>query len=404
MEQSITHSPRQFRREHSQLQSRLTGPADLQQIALSEMQQAGFPFQSLEVNTGSKWNRDKKQPSYWYKADEGISNGRKWLQISAGDYRETGGENKATYIFKSWERDSHTLSDMEVSQIQQELEKRKIQDEAVRQAEQAEGIKNALSRWESAQPVPVDYQHPALSRRGINAYGLKLDADNKTLLTDARNIDGFLCGIEEMYCSQDQVKGWKATMKGTSLKNGFHLIGAKSDRLYICEGYSTGATIHEAAGKQVACCFSAFNLVNVAEAHRQKYPDLRMIICGDNDQFKDKNTGLINAEKAASQTGSRIVIPTFKDLSCQPTDFNDLMRLEGLQEVTRQLKQVEPERLQAVDIKDLMKMELPPRENIIEPWFPSQGLVMLYAKTGVGKTHIALEIAYQLSIGGSVFN
>ena len=96
MEQSTTHSPRQFRREHSGLQQRLTGSTDLHHLALSEMQGQGFPFQSLKVNTGAQWQRDKKQPSFWYKADEGISNGYPWLQVSAGDYRETGGENKAT--------------------------------------------------------------------------------------------------------------------------------------------------------------------------------------------------------------------------------------------------------------------------------------------------------------------
>ncbi|MBT4448579.1 MAG: AAA family ATPase [Gammaproteobacteria bacterium] len=404
MEQSTTHSPRQFRREHSGLQQRLTGSTDLHHLALSEMQGQGFPFQSLKVNTGAQWQRDKKQPSFWYKADEGISNGYPWLQVSAGDYRETGGENKATYVYKSWDQGQSEIPDHERVQIEQELAQRKIQDEATRQAEQAAGRIIALTRWNNAKAVPEQYEHPALNRREIKAFNLRLDADKKTLLSGAFNIDGLLCGIEEMYSTQDPVKGWKATMKGTSLKNAFHIIGAESEILYICEGYSTGATIHQATGKQVYCAYSAFNLVNVAQAIKSKHPQKEIIICGDDDQFNKTNAGSINANKAAQQIKAKAVFPRFKDLSSQPTDFNDLMRLEGLQAVKSQLEAIDSHRLKAIDIRDLMAMELPHRENIIEPWFPSQGLVMLYAKTGVGKTHIALEIAYQLSIGGSVFN
>ena len=38
---------------------------------------------------------------------------------------------------------------------------------------------------------------------------------------------------------------------------------------------------------------------------------------------------------------------------------------------------------------------------ILSPFLWSQGLVLLYAKRGVGKTHIALGIAYAVASGGS---
>jgi len=50
--------------------------------------------------------------------------------------------------------------------------------------------------------------------------------------------------------------------------------------------------------------------------------------------------------------------------------------------------------LNAMEVTDFIKMDLPKRENILSPWLPVQGLAMIYAPRGVGKTHIALAIAY----------
>ena len=50
-----------------------------------------------------------------------------------------------------------------------------------------------------------------------------------------------------------------------------------------------------------------------------------------------------------------------------------------------------------------MKRNIPPREMILSPILPSQGLAMLYAKTGVGKTFVGLMIAYAVATGSRVF-
>src|SRR5262249_19317616 len=38
---------------------------------------------------------------------------------------------------------------------------------------------------------------------------------------------------------------------------------------------------------------------------------------------------------------------------------------------------------------------------LLDPILPSQGLCLLYAKRGVGKTHVALHIAYAVATGGT---
>lgn len=55
----------------------------------------------------------------------------------------------------------------------------------------------------------------------------------------------------------------------------------------------------------------------------------------------------------------------------------------------------------AVDILELVNHTFKPREQILSPWLMTQSLNMLYAWRGVGKTHVALGIAYAIATGGA---
>lgn len=58
------------------------------------------------------------------------------------------------------------------------------------------------------------------------------------------------------------------------------------------------------------------------------------------------------------------------------------------------------DRLRVVTLDEFLLMELPKQEMILSPFLPSQGLCLLYAKRGVGKTHVAIGIAYAVAVGG----
>lgn len=53
-------------------------------------------------------------------------------------------------------------------------------------------------------------------------------------------------------------------------------------------------------------------------------------------------------------------------------------------------------------VNDFVKMDIPPREYLLHPWFPRQGLSMLYAARGVGKTYLAVLVAHIVATGGSL--
>jgi hypothetical protein len=57
--------------------------------------------------------------------------------------------------------------------------------------------------------------------------------------------------------------------------------------------------------------------------------------------------------------------------------------------------------LRMVSIDEFFSLELPQRDLLLDPFLSTQGLAMIVAKRGVGKTHIALGIAYAVATGGT---
>lgn len=105
-----------------------------------------------------------------------------------------------------------------------------------------------------------------------------------------------------------------------------------------------------------------------------------ILIAGDDDRGNAQNTGRIKAETVARKHNCRVVFPKFKNLSAHPTDFNDLHALEGLEAVSRQINaSFQQTTLKALSIRDLLSLEIRPREMILNPILPEQGLTMIHA-------------------------
>jgi hypothetical protein len=74
--------------------------------------------------------------------------------------------------------------------------------------------------------------------------------------------------------------------------------------------------------------------------------------------------------------------------------------VRGANEKLPQITDVE-HAYKAVNILELINHEFKPRERILSPWLLTQSLNMIYAWRGVGKTHVALGIAYAIASGGT---
>jgi putative DNA primase/helicase len=48
----------------------------------------------------------------------------------------------------------------------------------------------------------------------------------------------------------------------------------------------------------------------------------------------------------------------------------------------------------------LLRLDIPPRELVVDPILPERGLAMLYAARGIGKTFVSLTLAHAIATGG----
>ncbi len=203
----------------------------------------------------------------------------------------------------------------------EEIEERaRRAEQAMRQAElrqareHAEAALRAREMLDSA--LPEIGQHAYLVNKRVGAHGIF--SDGFQLLVPMRDADGKLWNAQRI-----DPRGNKRVLRGGRVTGLFHRIGRPVDQtLVICEGYATGATLHESTGHAVAVAFNAGNLKPVAMALRDRYPDFRLIIAADNDRHTSGNPGVTKANEAALAVGGRVAVPEFDD--DEPgTDWND---------------------------------------------------------------------------------
>lgn len=297
--------------------------------------------------------------------------------------------------------------DRERLKIRMEADKKRRQEEeAKRHAEAHAEAKRILA---GSMPAPAD--HPYLVRKGVALVGTIRIADDGWLVLPVLDAEGAPMSVQ--FIAKD---GGKRFLPGGKLKGGYFPIpavnGEKNGLLYVCEGYATGATIHAATGAAVLVAFNCGNSLPVAEMARAKYPDREIIVCADDDAKTKGNPGLTKATEAALAVKALLAVPRFTDPT-SGTDFNDLAAAEGMEAVKACLAAAEaPETtetkagkpgLVVLDIRDFLALDIKPRELILAPVIPCQGLMMVYAARGIGKTHFALHISYAVASGQVVF-
>ncbi len=220
-------------------------------------------------------------------------------------------------------------ADTDMTQTEREALKARIQAmKAQRDADKAQRQRDAAQaanhRWQAATPVSW---HPYLENKGVQANGLKAEGDG--LLIPMRDTAGALCSLQVI-----APDGSKRFQPGGKVAGCYHAIGKPNGPLVVCEGYATGASIHEATGHAVAIAFNAGNLLAVARALHAKYPTLRLVVAADDDWRTEGNPGLTKAREAAQAVGGLMAVPRFPEgRGEKDTDFNDLHQAQGLEAV-----------------------------------------------------------------------
>ncbi|MHB8472910.1 MAG: DUF3987 domain-containing protein [Gammaproteobacteria bacterium] len=246
---------------------------------------------------------------------------------SFGDWR--------TGINETWRADiGRTLTHAEVASLKAKADATKREREADIARGHTEAVAQAAAIWKDATPATVE--HPYLSRKGIKPHGTKVLGG--MLVIPMRDAVGKLWNVERI-APEKPAEGSdkKGLFRGRRTGCYFSIGDPKgAAALAICEGFATGATIHEATSYPVAVAFNAGNLEPVAKALRDKFPDLPLILCADDDYRITGNPGMTKATAAARSVGGLLAVPDFgTDRPDGATDFNDLAKHAGLEAVQR---------------------------------------------------------------------
>ena len=209
-----------------------------------------------------------------------------------------------TGLAETWcSKAESTLTQTERDTLRQRVKDAKAQRDADTQQRQQGAAIHAAQRWAAAGQAPDE--HPYLVRKGIAAHGLRVEGG--LLLVPMRDTNGTVHSLQTI-----APDGTKMFMSGGKVKGCYFGIGKPKGALIVCEGFATGASIHECTGHAVAVAFNAGNLEAVAVALRSKYPALKIIIDADDDHQTPGNPGITKAKAAAQTTGATLAVPVFK--------------------------------------------------------------------------------------------
>ena len=196
-----------------------------------------------------------------------------------------------------------------------------------------DAAKNAERIWNEA--TQANSEHPYLKRKAVKAYGLKQSQRDgfDVLIVPLKDIHKKIWSLQWIY--PDQRKLDKIFMKNGRISGLFFTIGDPTYERVVCEGYATGASIHEATGYCVHVAFNAGNLISVAKTIRQQHNESKIFIAADDDYRTEGNPGLTKAKEASELVEGVLVVPiwTTDTRGDKDTDFNDLANSEGLQVV-----------------------------------------------------------------------
>lgn len=258
------------------------------------------------------------------------------------------GTHRGGWITHTW----CARTELSMTAEEREAHARRMEDarksrEAEARRRQTETAKKAAAIWKNAKPAPAD--HPYLQRKGVKPYGLRVATWRKWIRSDAGEWQQIAVGgalLVPLFNEKGELRNLQAIMPGRGLlpedrdkdflgggqKTGcFSLLGEATAGapLLLCEGFATGASLHESTGHAVAIGIDAGNLKPVALAMRVKHPDARLIVCADNDRATEGNPGIGKGREAAQAAGAALCWPEFGEGTADATDFNDLHQLSG---------------------------------------------------------------------------
>ncbi|SDR45080.1 DUF5710 domain-containing protein [Pseudovibrio sp. Tun.PSC04-5.I4] len=297
----------------------------------------GMDLKGLATMDG-KWHRiaivgeREKNASYRGFLEGGVPNGM--LNNFKGE------QDKWVFTGQQLSKDEITRA-IEAGQQAKKERAEELKQEQQATAKRAYGIWANLKDW--AKPSNCEY----LKRKNVLGYGVKLDKDGRMVVplrdTDFKIHSLQFVGEEKHYLKHGRKEGLFHAIDPKRYLND-EREPTKEDTLVFTEGYATGGSVHKLVGKPIIVTFDGDNLVKVAKAMREKFPDVTMLFAADDDHHLPKretplpNKGMEKAVEAARAVGGYVVAPPFTKAEKTKglTDWNDLCQERGQDKTTYQ--------------------------------------------------------------------
>jgi putative DNA primase/helicase len=187
--------------------------------------------------------------------------------------------------------------------------------------------RTARRRWDAAAPA---IEHSYLAAKKVQSHGLRIAYGDLLipLLHDQQ-----LWSLQTIAADGD---GFKKRFLWLGRKSGCYFpIGTPGPRIWLAEGYSTTASVHEVTGEYVVCAFDSHNLVKVAANNRARFIDHVIWVAADND-----DAGI----KAATDAMKQHNLEGWVAPDDWKTDWNDHCSMYGAEQTLKKLNSVEGHR------------------------------------------------------------
>lgn len=283
---------------------------------LDQLRAGGLLLESIEVGRLmrclAEGNRGRSKTG-WYSLHELSIRGGKVLLVGAfGDWRSVDPQTGKPLVQKI------QLKGREISREEREAIRARVAEErgraeARREREAARAADFARRAWAKCSPTgECDY----LTRKAIGTHGARFSARGN-LVVPIHNEHGTIHGLQVIY-GDPKVKERKGRDKdywpaGLAKRGRYYLIGTPTSVVLLCEGFATGASLHQVTNLPVAIAFDAGNLLPVAQVLRRRYRTARILVCADDDFATKDNPGVVSASAAALAVAGAWLTPVFAD-------------------------------------------------------------------------------------------
>ena len=303
----------------------------------------------------------------------------------------------------SWSsRKRSEMTAAEVLELKTRIEETRQQREKDLAEQYKKAADQARKKWDAAKEAG---DHPYLTEKGVEAFGIRRSGDN--LLIPLLDTSGAVKSLQTI-----KPGGEKRYLSGGQIRGNFFAIKGEGEDFFICEGYATGATIHEATGATVFIAFDAVNLAPVAEVVRAALgATASIVVAADNDHETARrrpdlgNPGVKAATEAANAIAATVIVPEIQE----GTDYNDLAAAFGIDAVREQIRAGLGEILKEIDhavgvsfIEKTMDLRPPERSWILDDYIPTGSVGLLAGAGGTGKSNLSLLMARSIATGKEI--